>query len=365
MRLVKGKRMTHNAKISALLLAAFVAVLMVVAAPTLAFTRFVAKSKATVDGKALTPQKFKSSFGVVECAGFSGVEEGAEKEDSETGVSTVKYEKCFFIPKEGEGKEEMKVSEGSIGASDKSDGSETDKQTNMESTNCKLVVGSGDKQEKSVEFEDSKEHPGNLLAKANTKGVKYTGEGSRCKGSGENGEFETTAEATDPTGTIGVTGGDFVTETKGSVKDKNLEAQLFKTKFGVVECAVESSKGLVTAEKTESNAQAIKFEKCKAFGLEAKLSEAKDLFKANGGLETQNALLVEVSGCKVEIPTGLKFEKALTYENNGGNLKAKLAAELVTFKGKGALCEGEGTNGVYTGAEEIEGNKPPEKINVE
>jgi hypothetical protein len=142
------------------------------------------------------------------------------------------------------------------------------------------------------------------------------------------------------------------------------EEQIFKTENGEVKCGTAEASGHALQLKASTQKLTFKYTKCTAFLLTATISEAKYNFNANGTVEQENEITVKAPGCELKVPAGQKFASAITYENSGQNLKGKSQVKGITYNGSGT-CGKSNTNGVYTGGETLEGNKPPEALSVE
>jgi hypothetical protein len=158
----------------------------------------------------------------------------------------------------------------------------------------------------------------------------------------------------------------------GTIKGKTVGNQIFKTKFGEVVCETAEASGKVTQMKTTEQELEFKYpaSSCKIFGFVAvSISQEKYTFHINGEVKLNNEVKVESAGCKLIVEAGQTFSgEQVKYKNNGNNLKGEAKTTGVKYIGKGSTCESKGeksSNGEYKGTEELEGNKPPELINVE
>jgi hypothetical protein len=146
--------------------------------------------------------------------------------------------------------------------------------------------------------------------------------------------------------------------------------QVFKTKAGTVECTEEKSDGGGAKEKLSEAFEEAKYEKCKASGAVAKVSEAQYSYQAKGTASINNKILIkaEPSGvkCEVEIApenkAGGKNKElgVITYTNNkpGITIKASQKEDISydVIENGGGLCGtvGAASNGTYTGEAKTE-----------
>lgn len=144
---------------------------------------------------------------------------------------------------------------------------------------------------------------------------------------------------------------EFTFSTTGSLSDQSLSAQVFETGAGTVSCAQERSSGTTSVTKSSALVETIKYEECKAFGGEAKVSEGKFEFGANLELSFLSTLVVKVPSllCEVKFPSsGNQHLAFVTYVNFGGEVEAEIGVAGLLSEGSG-LCGGKGLTGKYKG----------------
>jgi hypothetical protein len=137
----------------------------------------------------------------------------------------------------------------------------------------------------------------------------------------------------------------------GAITDANPAGNVhkFKTAVGTVECKQETSSGTVTAEKSATNKEKVKYSECKVtepFAAAATVSEAEYLFNANGSVKVENTITVKTSLCTITVKP--QSDTGITYANlAGGQLEVKTAVKNIVYSTSG-LC---GTKTNETGGE--------------
>jgi hypothetical protein len=156
----------------------------------------------------------------------------------------------------------------------------------------------------------------------------------------------------------------------GQIKGKSIGNQIFKTGSNPeVKCSLAEASGKVLAEKVTEQSLAFKYpvNSCLVGSfIPVSITEEQYTFYINGQVKLNNEVKVEASNCKLVVPGNQKFGLgSVTYGNNGLNLKGEAKVKGIEYKGTGFTCPNSGTNGEYEGTEELEGNKPPNRVNVE
>jgi hypothetical protein len=150
---------------------------------------------------------------------------------------------------------------------------------------------------------------------------------------------------------------EFVASKAGATKDKQLNAQKFKTSAGLFECKKESSEGSVTAGSQKTTIEKIKYTECTAFGFVVNVSEAEYEFSAEGTVAIKKLVTMEVplAECNVTLPTaGNGALKTVSYKNNTGKVEVKSLYKNMTYGATGGTCGEPGINGEYAGNSEVE-----------
>jgi hypothetical protein len=142
---------------------------------------------------------------------------------------------------------------------------------------------------------------------------------------------------------------------KGKVEGVQKGSHVFVTNAGKVSCTNVSSTGEVMAEIAKVTKESVKYSGCFAFGFEAKVSEVKFEFDAEGTVKIENTITIEVpeAGCHLTIPpTGNEKLSTITYANKGTTeLEVTAAAKNIHYEASGGPCgaKTKETNGEYSG----------------
>jgi hypothetical protein len=147
----------------------------------------------------------------------------------------------------------------------------------------------------------------------------------------------------------------------GELKGKALNTHTFKTNAGTVECKKADATGTVAEPLVkETQVAKVKYSECKAFGVNAEVSEAEYEFNANESVSVIGKTITVKAGlCTVTVePVAANAKlKTVTYANlAGGKLEVKSNVEKITYKTNAGCVGGAGTfaNGHYEGNEEVE-----------
>jgi hypothetical protein len=137
------------------------------------------------------------------------------------------------------------------------------------------------------------------------------------------------------------------------------ENQVFTTKAGKVTCtALKVTSGKTTGTKAKTQVATIGYEKCTAFGLEAKITAAEYEFNAEIGPGTPKnvkilkAITITAPLCTVTVPVQTVGE--VTYKNvtSGTKKEIELVPNVtgITSSGSGLACSyASESKGTYTG----------------
>lgn len=142
---------------------------------------------------------------------------------------------------------------------------------------------------------------------------------------------------------------------KGKVEGVQKGSHVFNLNAGKVACTKVTSTGEVMAEISKVTKENIKYSGCLAFGFEAKVSEVKFEFNADGTVKLENTITIEVveAGCHVTIPpAGNEKLSTISYANKGTTeLEVSAAAEGIHYEASGGPCgaKSKETNGEYNG----------------
>lgn len=124
---------------------------------------------------------------------------------------------------------------------------------------------------------------------------------------------------------------EFYASASGTTKDKGT-TQKFTAGGSTVECKGETSEGTVTAGSSKTTVEKVKYNECTALlGISATVSEGEDEFSAEGWVTVLKAQTVKAASCEIVTPAQ-KERKAVTYENNKGKLKVKVALTELEYE---------------------------------
>jgi hypothetical protein len=143
---------------------------------------------------------------------------------------------------------------------------------------------------------------------------------------------------------------------KGKVEGVQKGGHVFNLNAGKITCTKVTSTGEVMAEISKVTKENMKYSGCLAFGFEAKVSEVKFEFNAEGTVKLENTVTIEVAeaGCHVTLaPAGNEKLSTITYANKGTTeIEVSAAAKNIHYEASGGMCGQEGakeTNGEYNG----------------
>ena len=147
----------------------------------------------------------------------------------------------------------------------------------------------------------------------------------------------------------------FTYSATGSLSGKALETQVFTTAAGQLKCNVAETSGTISSTDFSQQHYTVNYKNCTAFGFASvHVSPATYQFTANGTLHVKNTITINVTfgGCHQTV--GPQTVGSLNYANNGGKLKVTFNLSGITYTTTGGLCGASGSNGTFTGANEIE-----------
>jgi hypothetical protein len=142
----------------------------------------------------------------------------------------------------------------------------------------------------------------------------------------------------------------------GKIEGVQKGNHVFTLNAGKITCTKLTATGEVMAEVSAVTKENIKYSGCLAFGFEAKVSEVKFEFDAEGTVKLENTVTIEVpeAGCHITLaPAGNEKLSTITYANKGTTeLEVSVAAEGIHYEASGGSCGTKGakeTNGEYNG----------------
>jgi hypothetical protein len=143
---------------------------------------------------------------------------------------------------------------------------------------------------------------------------------------------------------------------KGKIEGVQKGNHVFNLNAGKITCTKLTATGEVMAEISKVTKENIKYSGCLAFGFDAKVSEVKFEFNAEGTVRLENTVTIEVpsAGCHVTLaPAGNEKLSTITYANKGTKeLEVTAAAKNIHYEASGGPCgaeEAKETDGEYSG----------------
>jgi hypothetical protein len=147
----------------------------------------------------------------------------------------------------------------------------------------------------------------------------------------------------------------FTFSATGSLVGKALNAQVWKFNGGTVECNTAATTGTVNSTSTGEQLATVNYGSCTAFSLNVvEFSAVEYRLTASGQLDILNTFTIKVLGCTVTV--GPQQRSAVSFENNSstGKIIEKANLSAITYTTNGGVCGSSGSNGTYTGNDEIE-----------
>jgi hypothetical protein len=148
---------------------------------------------------------------------------------------------------------------------------------------------------------------------------------------------------------VSASGHEFVSSKTGKTKGKQLNAQVFKTGAGTLECATVTGAGEAKEGKSTTHKETYTYSNCIAFGGIAKMSAGHFEFNANGTVKLEKTIIITPTGGECEILIPPQTVEGVNYANEAGKLSAEANAFGIVSKGTGGMCGGENFEGSYTG----------------
>ena len=150
----------------------------------------------------------------------------------------------------------------------------------------------------------------------------------------------------------------FQTNETGTLKGVALTTQVFKTNGGEIRCTTATASGSVTTMVSETLKVLVNYNGCTAFGFTSvTVSPAEYVLHANGTEDVLNTVTVAVplAGCSVAVGPQ-SGNGTIAYSNSGSNLVTSSAISGIAYTSTGGLCGSSGTNGTFTGSDELKLN---------
>jgi hypothetical protein len=151
----------------------------------------------------------------------------------------------------------------------------------------------------------------------------------------------------------------FQTNEAGMLKGHALSPQTFSFTGGQVNCATAWTGGAVEGYEAEEQKVAVAYSGCTGFGLAGvTISTAEYDLHANGLVDVLNTITISVPsfGCSLTVGPQ-KSLPAFIYKNNSGKLVEEGTLAGIAYSSSGGMCGPGGTNGTYSGSDELELNE--------
>ena len=128
---------------------------------------------------------------------------------------------------------------------------------------------------------------------------------------------------------------------------KATETQVFKTKFGNVECTALTVSGTTGATRSLDQHVTVVYSKCKAFGLAAVITPALYLFLSLHFVHVQKPITITATGCVLTVKPQTVGTVAFT--TVGSELLITPSVTGIAYEGTGSACSGSAKDGTYAG----------------
>lgn len=157
----------------------------------------------------------------------------------------------------------------------------------------------------------------------------------------------------------GASAAQFTASETGTLTATQTGNQVFTTTeggAGKVTCKKAHTTGTIVSTAATSQHVTVKYSECTAtfgFSFAATVSPATYLLKANGEVDVENTITINVPGLGCKTTVGpQKGLKSVSYDNKAGKIEQTSAIKGIKSTGEG-LCPG-GTTGTYTGNNLVE-----------
>jgi len=151
----------------------------------------------------------------------------------------------------------------------------------------------------------------------------------------------------------------FQTNEFGTLAGSATSTQTFKTNGGSIECTAAATSGSVEYFEAASQKVTVAYSSCKAFGIaNVSISPAEFELHAGGTVDVLNTITLSVAAtiffpkCTITVgpQSGLG---SISYKNSSGKVTAEFAISGITYSSSGGACGASGSNGTYTGNDEL------------
>ena len=149
----------------------------------------------------------------------------------------------------------------------------------------------------------------------------------------------------------------FTASATGKLEGHALNTQTFTTNGGTVKCTAAKTTGNILSTATAEQEVTVEYSNCTAFGgFKATVSPATYTFTASGEAHIENIITIDVPGALCKVTVGGQSVNSVIYDNNSFHTKIieTSAISNIAYSSTGGFCGSSGTNGTYTGNNEIE-----------
>jgi hypothetical protein len=150
-------------------------------------------------------------------------------------------------------------------------------------------------------------------------------------------------------GSVAASGHEFISSKTGKTKSKYMNAQVFKTSAGAMECEEVTGSGEIKEGKSTTHKEVFTYKDCYAFGGAVRISPADFEFNANGSVVLENTVTIEPTNGECKIKLEPQTVEVINYENKSGKVEADSVASNIHSKGTGGNCGSTNTEGTYDG----------------
>jgi len=149
---------------------------------------------------------------------------------------------------------------------------------------------------------------------------------------------------------VSASGREFSASKFGKTVSRGLNAQVFKTAAGTIECTAVFGTGEVTELKSVTRKEVITYSGCTGFGVVIKVSPVHFEFNANGSARIEEAVTLSSESLTCEVRIEPQTLESLSYKNSSGTVKVSANVTGVRSVPSGGVCGShESTEGSYTG----------------
>ncbi|HKH64783.1 MAG TPA: hypothetical protein VKA35_04905 [Solirubrobacterales bacterium] len=149
----------------------------------------------------------------------------------------------------------------------------------------------------------------------------------------------------------------FTASATGKLEGHALNTQVFTTNGGTVKCTAAKTTGNILFTATTEQHVTVEYSGCTAFGgFKATVSPATYIFTASGVVHIENIITIDVPGLLCKVTVGGQSVNSVIYDNNSFHTKIIETSTIsnIAYSSSGGFCGTSGTNGTYTGNNEIE-----------